>query len=154
MWIFFAVDFATLVIQAVGGALAALGFTDVRLFASHPARVADSLCIPQSQIAAGSNIMLAGIVLQLVTMLLFLGLFLSYFRLVRRYATEARQAVAHGLVQVYWAMLLAVFLVVARLVTPSQIFVGSTADLAFRRGFYRTAELAQGFTGKVAHTRQ
>ncbi|GAA6021175.1 hypothetical protein JCM10207_008344 [Rhodosporidiobolus poonsookiae] len=61
MWTFIVIDFCTLVIQAAGGAIAAI--TD------------DSVVFKQ-----GSNVMLSGIVLQFVTTLVFASVFAVFFR--------------------------------------------------------------------------
>ncbi|GAA6021152.1 hypothetical protein JCM10207_008335 [Rhodosporidiobolus poonsookiae] len=64
MWTFIVIDFCTLVIQAAGGAIAAI--TDDR-----------------TVFRTGCNIMLAGIVLQFVTTLAFVSVFAIFFRRLR-----------------------------------------------------------------------
>ncbi|GJN88216.1 hypothetical protein Rhopal_001181-T1 [Rhodotorula paludigena] len=106
--LFIAADIVSLVVQAVGGAKAAEGETD-------------------AEVRTGSDIMLAGIVIQLAVMIfyvLYMGIWA--FKARREIETQGRR---------FQLMLLAFFLSSVGIIV---------------RGCYRTPELVQGFDGHIA----
>ncbi|GAA5837644.1 hypothetical protein JCM11251_002032 [Rhodosporidiobolus azoricus] len=112
MWCFIVVDFVTLVIQAAGGAIAAI--TD-----------------DQSTFEMGCNIMLAGIILQLITTLIFLTAFSIYYHRLRAARGNGIFSLKAGTGRIFWGIvLMAAFIIV--------------------RGCYRTAELSEGLFGDIA----
>ncbi|BGP40278.1 phospholipid-translocating ATPase rsb1 [Rhodotorula kratochvilovae] len=112
---FAVIDFSTLIIQAAGGAMAAIT-DDTETFNT------------------GCNIMLAGIILQLITTLAFLSIFVLYFLRLNR--THPRRHVLRLKTRtgaVFWGTLV-------------------MAGLIIIRGCYRTAELAEGLWGEISQT--
>ncbi|GAA6039677.1 hypothetical protein JCM8097_001343 [Rhodosporidiobolus ruineniae] len=108
---FIVIDFTTLVIQAAGGGLAAT--TDIR-----------------STFDAGCNVMLAGIILQLITTLVFMTAFGIYYHRLRQTKGDAL-SLREGSGRIFWGtVVMAVFIVL--------------------RGCYRTAELSEGLFGAIA----
>ena len=115
-WIFITCDFISLLLQAIGGATAATANTDPLL-------------------KTGGNIMLAGIVFQVVTLLVFLGLAIEYF--VRLSAN--RRSMSEGATQLLHSNRFRVFLAAV-----------SAAFLAiFIRCIYRIAEMADGWANPI-----
>ncbi|BGP15525.1 hypothetical protein JCM10213v2_003504 [Rhodosporidiobolus nylandii] len=119
MWSFISVDFVTLVIQAAGGAIAAI--TD---------DLAKQLHHAQDTFNLGCNIMLAGIVLQLVATLVFLAAFFTFYARLRN-ATYDVLSLRTGSGKVFWGIVVMAVLIIIR-------------------GCYRTAELAEGLFGPIA----
>ncbi|KAF5346331.1 hypothetical protein D9758_011528 [Tetrapyrgos nigripes] len=121
--IFFSCDIIALVVQSVGGA------------------IASGNDIPQSTVDLGSNIMLGGIIFQLIIIASFCVLAYMFFRAhhedrpVRsKGPEETPRGKIHGKIQL---------LIYA---------IGFNTALLFVRAIYRTAELADGFQGKIITT--
>lgn len=112
-------DFISLVLQGGGGGLAA---------------TADD----KAGSDAGRGIMLAGVVFQVVSLLVFTGLWLEFavrLRGVRESAREARFADLRATKKFAWF----------------QYAFGAAIVLIFIRSVYRVAELQQGFHGPIAN---
>ncbi|GAA5978991.1 hypothetical protein JCM11641_000117 [Rhodosporidiobolus odoratus] len=94
MWSFISIDFVTLVIQAAGGAIAAI--TD-----------------DMDTFNLGCHIMLAGIILQLVTTFVFLLAFGVYYHHLRKLQTDAL-SLRTGSGRIFWGILLMAVLIIIR----------------------------------------
>ena len=112
-------DFVSLVLQGVGGGLAA---------------TADN----HSGIETGRAIMVAGVVFQVVSLLIFMGLWLEFIFRLRR-TTESANDVR------------LVKLRDTKKFTWFQYALGAAVVLIFIRSVYRVAELQQGFDGPIAN---
>ncbi|GAA6021190.1 hypothetical protein JCM10207_008349 [Rhodosporidiobolus poonsookiae] len=109
MWTFIVIDFCTLVIQAAGGAIAAT--TD-----------------DNGVFKTGCNVMLAGIILQFITTLAFLSVFIVFFHRLRQERAGVFSLRTGTGVVFTGTVLMALFIII--------------------RGCYRIAELSEGlFTG-------
>ncbi|GAA6039685.1 hypothetical protein JCM8097_001348 [Rhodosporidiobolus ruineniae] len=108
---FIVVDFVTLVIQAAGGAIAAIT-NDMDTF------------------NLGCHIMLAGIILQLVTTLVFMTIFTIYYHRLRQ-AKHDVLSLRNGSGRIFYGII-------------------AVAVLIIIRGCYRTAELSEGLFGDIA----
>ncbi|VUC31846.1 unnamed protein product, partial [Clonostachys rosea] len=112
-------DFVSLVLQGAGGGLAATADT-------------------QSGLDTGRAIMLAGVVFQVVSLLIFMGLWLEFALSLRGVSENNRDA--------RFSELRA-----TRKFTWFQYALGAGVVLIFVRSVYRVAELEQGFAGPIAN---
>ena len=112
-------DFISLVLQGAGGGLAA---------------TADD----NSGSETGRAIMVAGVVFQVVSLLIFMGLWLGFIFRLRRTSESAKDVRF-------------LELRVTKKFTWFQYALGAAIMLIFIRSVYRVAELQQGFNGPIAN---
>ncbi|KAH8593082.1 RTA1 like protein-domain-containing protein [Bisporella sp. PMI_857] len=112
-------DFISLVLQGTGGGLAA---------------TADN----NSGSETGRAIMVAGVVFQVVSLLIFMGLWLEFIFRLRRTSESAKDVRF-------------LELKVTKKFTWFQYALGAAVVLIFIRSVYRVAELQQGFSGPIAN---
>ncbi|KAM0259116.1 hypothetical protein ACHAQJ_003487 [Trichoderma viride] len=116
---FMTCDFISLVLQALGGGLAA---------------TADD----NSGAETGRAIMVAGVVFQVVSLLIFMGLWLEFVFRLRRTSASAKNSRFIELRD-------------TNKFTWFQYALGAAVVLIFIRSVYRVAELQQGFNGPIAN---
>jgi len=118
--IFLTADIVALIVQGAGGGIAATANTD-------------------SGSTLGGNIMLGGIIFQLIALIAFIAVSAEYYI---RYITDRplRMPEQHGRVQ--WGQKMKIF-------TASLIFI---LVMIFIRSIYRTAELSDGWNGRIITT--
>jgi hypothetical protein len=112
-------DFISLVLQGAGGGLAATA-------------------VDHSASETGRAIMVAGVVFQVVSLLVFMGLwfeFIFHLRRTNENAKDVRFAELRGTKKFTWF----------------QYALGAAVVLIFIRSVYRVAELQQGFVGPIAN---
>ncbi len=112
-------DFISLLLQGAGGGIA-------------------SAANDQSQSDEGRGIMLAGVVFQVVSLLVFMGLWLEFVFRLRRTSESSRD-------------IRFVELRSTNKFTWFQYALGAAVVLIFIRSVYRVAELQQGFDGPIAN---
>lgn len=112
-------DFISLVLQGAGGGLAATADTD-------------------SMSNAGRAVMVAGLVFQVVSLLIFMLLALEYLLRLRRTTDTAEDEGLIGLTS-------------TKKFTWFKYALGLAVVLIFVRSVYRVAELQQGFDGSIAN---
>jgi len=120
--IFLTADIVALVVQGAGGGLAATANTDAGS-------------------TLGGNIMLGGIIFQLVSLIIFIGISSEYYiRYIRDVPIRQRQPDEPGRREWGWRM---------KLFTASLVFI---LVCILIRSIYRTAELADGWNGTIITT--
>jgi hypothetical protein len=112
-------DFISLVLQGAGGGLAATA-------SDH------------SESDTGRGIMVAGVVFQVISLLIFMGLWLEFIFRLRRASDSAKDVRFLELRN-------------TRIFTGFQYALGAAVVLIFIRSVYRVAELQQGFNGPIAN---
>jgi len=125
MIIFCSADFVSLIIQAIGGATASQAFQS------------------NKDPNPGGNIMLAGIVVQMVAISIYVTLATEFLiRHERKHPVHGREAAATP----------EIFKVPARNVKLMLIGLSASTIFIFIRAVYRTIELSDGWTGTIIHT--
>lgn len=112
-------DFISLVLQGAGGGLAATANNS-------------------SGSETGRAIMIAGVVFQVISLLIFMGLWLEFVRRLRRSSASAKD---QRFAELRDTKKFALF----------QYALGVAVVLIFIRSVYRVAELQQGFNGPIAN---